>query len=189
MHLSIALPALAGLALVVLGPAHVVVSTSMSPTFRPGDVVWLRSVGGDILPGMVITYSRDDKLIVHRVVAVEGETLITQGDSNPNPDPRPVPRSSVVGIPVLRVPYLGLVLGRVRSPVGWALFVVLPALLIVFLGLWIIVLEARRAGRRPHGSSIRTVRREGFTAWRAEVLYPAPGGFRPLWPLQRARGR
>ena len=127
--LSLLLLALA--ALTLLGPARVVVSDSMAPTYRPGDVLWIRPLSGPLAPGMVVSYDFQGKLVTHRIAAVQDGQLVTRGDNNQEVDPWRVPLSSVVGTPVLRIPYLGYVLFFLKHPAGWLLLVFLPALLIV----------------------------------------------------------
>jgi signal peptidase len=115
------------LVLALGGSLRVVVSTSMVPTYWPGDVLVIRPVQGEITPGMVISYQEDDKLITHRVFDVEGDGLITKGDNNLDVDPWRVQGAQVVGRPVLRIPLLGYLIQFIRTPLGWILFVILPA--------------------------------------------------------------
>ena len=60
-----------------------VASTSMIPTFKPGDRISVESVTQeDIVPGMVIVFKTDrDRKIVHRVVEKKGFILVTAGDN------------------------------------------------------------------------------------------------------------
>lgn len=190
-----------GSILLVFGPAHVVVSPSMEPAIRAGDVLWIRPVAGPITPGMVVTYRLDGRLITHRVLSVEGETLSTKGDNNEEADPWPVPVASIVGTPVLRVPSLGYVIDFVRKPAGWGLFVALPASLLIAEELRKISAQVRRPRRARAGlTPVRSARApdrpailqagdgEGLDAWRAKVeeLLPERGGI-PRPDARRAR--
>ena len=125
------------LALLFLGPARIVVTDSMAPSLRAGDLVLLRPTGKVINPGTVVTYQFQNELITHRVVEVVGDMLVTKGDNNQEIDPWRVPFSDVVGVPRVRIPYGGYLLDFVRSPAGFLLLIVLPAC-------WIIVIEARK---------------------------------------------
>jgi len=116
----------------VLGPARVVVSDSMAPTFRAGDVLWIGPVSGPIVPGQIVSYVQQGKLITHRVVAIEGDRMITKGDNNREIDPWCVTAADVIGSPVLRVPYLGYLIVFIKKPVGWLVFVIFPAGWIIF---------------------------------------------------------
>lgn len=124
-------------ALLFLGSARIVVTDSMAPSLRAGDLVLLRPTGKKIKPGTVITYDFQGEQFTHRVVEVVGEMLVTKGDNNQEVDPWQVPFSDVVGVPNVRIPYGGYLLEFVKSPAGVLLLVILPAC-------WIIVIEARK---------------------------------------------
>jgi len=124
-------------AILFLGPARIVVTDSMAPALRAGDMVLLQPIKDIITPGMVVAYDLQDKLITHRVVDVVGDMLVTKGDNNQEVDPWRVPFSSVVGVPNVRIPYAGYLLDFVKSPMGFLLLIILPAC-------WIIVIEARK---------------------------------------------
>ncbi len=93
----------------------VVVSGSMVPTLRPGDVVVVSPVKagdvGKLTPGKVILVSdpaHPGQLLSHRLVGFTTEgNLITKGDANAVRDGRPVPPSGVRGVARLRVPWIG----------------------------------------------------------------------------------
>ena len=127
-------------------PVYVVVSRSMVPTLEVGDLVIAQSVPfSSIHVGQVIIYVEPTPLggcqgltIVHRVVSITPQGLITQGDdraTNPLPDEPyqwpPVPANCVKGAVVLAVPYLGLVSMLIPYPWNYALVGLI--LLFVFL--------------------------------------------------------
>jgi len=132
-------------ALLFLGPARTVVTDSMAPALRAGDLVLLQPIKDIITPGMVVAYDLQDKLIAHRVVEVMGDMLVTKGDNNQEVDPWRMPFSSVVGVPDVRIPYAGYLLEFVKSPAGLLLLIILPICLII-------VIEARRIAANLRGS-------------------------------------
>ncbi|WP_432524582.1 signal peptidase I [Kineococcus sp. SYSU DK006] len=97
----------------VLGwPTRVVVSGSMAPVLRPGDVVVAQPVG-ERAPevGQVVVFadpSAPGRDVVHRVVGVEAGGYLTRGDANSAADPLPVPAEQVRGIARARIPLVGL---------------------------------------------------------------------------------
>lgn len=92
----------------------VILSGSMEPSLRPGDVVLFDSRGAAaVTPGRVILADdpeRSGSLLSHRVQAVNAdESLTTKGDANASSDIAPVPASSVHGQARLLVPFIGRV--------------------------------------------------------------------------------
>ncbi len=103
----------------VFPPYRVVSSGSMEPTYKQGDVVFIKKVDPHTLDvGDVIVFkARESEIpIIHRVINIveEGNTLyfVTKGDNNCFQDtyyhPLPgVPESEVVGTAVLKIPKVG----------------------------------------------------------------------------------
>jgi signal peptidase len=117
---------------------EVVISGSMEPAIQTGSVVIVRPVDTTtIQQGDIIMFSSLDKksLTTHRVVKTEPETgkgFITKGDANNNPDITPVLPDQIVGIVAFNIPYLGLLTGFIKTPLGFILFFLIPA--VVLLG-------------------------------------------------------
>lgn len=104
------------LSLLVLVPAafgrsHVVLSASMAPALRPGDVVISRSVPGGPQVGRIVVVQAPGGLDhgrIHRVVGLSADgQVVTRGDAGLEDD-GPVPVSWVQGELALRVPGAGL---------------------------------------------------------------------------------
>lgn len=93
-----------------------VVSGSMEPRILTGDIIVSMPIeGSDVVPGQVVLAddpSREESLLLHRVVEREADGLRLQGDANRQPDRRLVVDSDVHGLGFLRVPFVGL-------PVVW----------------------------------------------------------------------
>jgi signal peptidase len=104
--------------------AHVVVSGSMAPQVRAGDVVLTQPVdGAPLRPGQVLLFAdpqRPDGLLLHRLVAVDEDgLLVTRGDANQSDDSVHVAASDVRGLARVRVPLVGLpALWRVTGEFG-----------------------------------------------------------------------
>jgi signal peptidase len=71
-----------------------------------------------------------------------GNTLITKGDANENPDPIPVQFSQVKSRYLFRIPYIGYAAGFVRTKLGWLLAIILPSIILVGFIIKDIVKEA-----------------------------------------------
>lgn len=105
---------------------YVVVSGSMIPRLNVGDLVVVeRTDFNSIHPSDIIVYYADGLDIVHRVIAVTPEGLITKGDANPGPDEPsrwpPLGPSQVVGKVILTIPYAGLISIYFPPPLNYAL--------------------------------------------------------------------
>lgn len=98
-------------ALQLSGKARVrVFGTSMFPAVLPGDVLVVqRKEIGQLVPGDIVLFKRDDRLFAHRVVARMDRNgvpcVVTSGDSLPDVDP-----------PVFSHELLGRVTSVVRGP-------------------------------------------------------------------------
>jgi len=94
----------------------VVVSGSMTPGVRPGDVVVAGPVTRDTTtrtaPGTVVLVddpAEPGRLLLHRLVDYDDMgRMILKGDANPGPDSTPVPVQKLKGVATLRIPYVGL---------------------------------------------------------------------------------
>lgn len=116
-----------------------VVSGSMSPAIRTGDLIAVRPADPHTIEaGDIITYRAHDtpaQLITHRVIAVTaGESapvFTTKGDANPVPDRLPVAAAQVVGRVHYRIPYGGYVVRFLRTPAGVLSLIILPGVYVL----------------------------------------------------------
>ena len=120
--------------------AYVVLSDSMKPNISSGDMVFTgkpnRPLVGDIAPGTIITFERNNGLVTHRVDSIEGDTVITRGDALESADPWSVSRYfDVKGCYIFHIPHVGLMSSFIKTKTGWFVSVILPAM---FLVSWII---------------------------------------------------
>ena len=122
-------------------PVLVVVSGSMVPTLERGDLIVVRGVDPrEITVGTIIVFHspRDyETLIVHRVYALEQEGdeiyFRSKGDYNPRPDDWTIPANYVVGIFIARIPYVGIVVMKLREPFGMGLIAILILVLVIYM--------------------------------------------------------
>jgi signal peptidase I len=119
---------------------------SMVPTLEVGDLVVVQSVSYSSLHvGDVIVFAEPTSsgtclstVIVHRIVEVTSQGLITQGDNrytNPRPDEPdswpPVPAACVRGEVMFSLPYLGEISQAFPPPLNYILVAII--IVIVFL--------------------------------------------------------
>ena len=74
----------------------VVMSGSMEPNLPVGSFVVIKEQD-DYQPGDIITYNYNNEIsVTHRLLEINNETVIVQGDANPIPDPE-FPREDIIG--------------------------------------------------------------------------------------------
>ena len=71
--------------------------SSMLPTFKPGQVLYVRPMVESPRPGDVVVYKSGKQIIVHRVKALQANGFITRGDNNPRDD-TPIKPQQIIGI-------------------------------------------------------------------------------------------
>ena len=94
----------------------VVLSGSMEPTFSTGDLIVVTERDSVAVDDIVV-YQQSGSLVVHRIVAIDGEYITTQGDANNTTDV-PIHTSAIKGTVLFWIPMLGDVVTFVKSPVG-----------------------------------------------------------------------
>jgi len=96
-----------------------VMTGSMAPAIDPGDLVVSRPADPtDLRVGQVLLFDdpdHDGELRLHRLHALEGTELVPKGDANPHADSTPVDRADVLGVGILRVPWIGSPIRDVRE--------------------------------------------------------------------------
>lgn len=117
---------------------YTVLSGSMEPSFPVGSVALVLPRQERAAPyeaGDVLTFRKGSTLVTHRVAEVRAEggamLYITRGDANAAPDVEEVPHARVVGQAVFAIPALGYFLKFLRTYTGFALFILLPATLVI----------------------------------------------------------
>jgi signal peptidase I len=113
-------------------------SGSMVPAFLKGDLIEVNRVAmAELAVGDVITFinpHNPKQTITHRIVQVptpQGHNkIVTKGDANATAD-TPIEPSAVIGRVHARVPLVGYGLDFVRHPLGLALIIYVPAIIIV----------------------------------------------------------
>jgi len=92
----------------------VVLSGSMEPELSINDLIIVQATK-EIECGDVIVYQTGNSLVVHRVVDVNGETVITKGDANNTAD-EPFSLDCVKGVVKGRIAQGGRIISLLKSP-------------------------------------------------------------------------
>ncbi len=114
--------------------ARVVQSGSMEPTIRTGSVIFTLPAE-EYKIGDVITYrtAEGETPTTHRIVDKDPEqnSFTTQGDANPAQDIDAVEDTNILGSVRFHIPFLGYPINFARQPLGFLLFLLIPAGLII----------------------------------------------------------
>lgn len=133
-----------------------VATSSMSPVIPQGSLVIIHQVPPRSLKvGDVVTYinpANTKQTITHRIVATGTElglpAFTTKGDAN-NAVDRQILGGNVVGKVVWHVPKLGTLTSWLRKPLGFALIIILPAILIIIDEIRLLVRRLKEADEPP----------------------------------------
>ena len=94
----------------------VVLSGSMEPAMSVGDLI-IVSESAPYTEGDVVVFQSGNMLVVHRVTAIDGDSVTTQGDANNTAD-APVPKDAVKGKVIATLPKIGTAVNFVKTPIG-----------------------------------------------------------------------
>ncbi len=135
-----------------------VLTGSMEPRLKVGSLIIVRPVKPEtIVVGDIITFSRrgvDGLVITHRVIGIGGKSPFlnfeTKGDANDNSDQFTVSALNLAGKVSFHAPYLGYITEFIKTPWGFMVALVAPALAILALYIRIIRRSLSRGNRgRP----------------------------------------
>lgn len=110
-----------------IGVANVL-SGSMEPAFSKGTLLIIK-MSEDYQVGDIVVYQSGQSLVVHRIIELDGDTVVTRGDAN-NASDTPFDRAEVKGVVIGWIPYLGEISSLVKTPTGFVV-VLLCAFLVM----------------------------------------------------------
>lgn len=105
----------------------VVLSGSMEPALSIDDVIIVKQTKDYGVDDMVV-FNDHGTLVVHRIISIRGESIITKGDANNSAD-EPITSDIIKGKVIEVIPGMGKVLNTLRSPVVVIIVVGLAVLL------------------------------------------------------------
>lgn len=108
--------------------ASVVLSGSMEPTLSVGDLLIVREQDG-YRTGDVVVYQSGTTPVVHRIMEISDETVITRGDAN-NANDEPFPVTAIKGQVIGVIPLVGYVVWALKSPVAVIIMLAAAVLLV-----------------------------------------------------------
>lgn len=87
---------------------------SMEPTLNVKDFIIVKE-SDKYSVGDIITYKEDNSYITHRIIKINGDTLVTKGDAN-NSEDKIISKSEVIGKVVKIIPKGGVVKEIILTP-------------------------------------------------------------------------
>ena len=112
-----------------------VVSGSMEPNLPTWSLCFVdtRISYDDIKTGDIVVYIRrsDEKRIIHRVIDIQPEGMVTKGDANSVSDGLSVGRDNLYGKSLFHIPYLGYINRFTQNPLIKALVILAITALVV----------------------------------------------------------
>ena len=107
--------------------ASVVLSGSMEPALSVGDLlIFTEEENYEV--GDVVVYQSGRTPVVHRIIALDAETVTTRGDANNTAD-EPFGVQLIKGKVVTAVPFVGHLIWALKTPLGTASLVIAALLL------------------------------------------------------------
>ena len=92
----------------------VVLSGSMEPTIAIDELIIVKAEDSYRV-GDIVVYQSGNMLVVHRIIAMDAETVTTQGDAN-NVADAPQPLAQVKGRVIAHIPHVGALVRLLKSP-------------------------------------------------------------------------
>ncbi|MEG1256106.1 signal peptidase I [Clostridium sp.] len=113
--------------------SYTVLTGSMEPVISPGDMVIVRKVSLDKLKvGDIVTFTKDNHSITHRIISINSDEFTTKGDSNDTKDLEKVTNVELTGKVVMIIPRVGYLFNILYTPLMASIFMILGGILIGF---------------------------------------------------------
>ena len=93
----------------------VVLSGSMEPELSTGDLL-LVAERESYNVGDVVVFQDRKVAVTHRIISMDGDTVITKGDAN-NTEDSPINLSQIKGQVILAIPFVGYIANILKNPI------------------------------------------------------------------------
>ena len=100
----------------------VVLSGSMEPVLSVNDLVFVQEQDS-YSENDVVVYQDGSSLVIHRIISIDGDTVITKGDAN-NAEDKPITLSVIKGKEMAHNPVAGAAVRFLKTPVGSVLLII-----------------------------------------------------------------
>lgn len=112
---------------------YTILSGSMEPKIKTGDLVFVKSISfEDVKKGDIITFKYEGNVVTHRVIDKKEDGFITKGDNNNVQDKDVVGEEDLIGKVLFHIPFLGYITVFLSKPIVISSFMILIAISILF---------------------------------------------------------
>ena len=94
----------------------VVLTGSMEPTISTNDLIIVKETN-DYEVGDIVVFQDHSSLVVHKIIRIDGEEIVTKGDAN-NTEDAPISVKQIKGEVISIIPFFGLMVKFIKSPIG-----------------------------------------------------------------------
>jgi signal peptidase len=141
----------------------------MEPSIMTGDMIVIKKESTYQKNDVITFKDFNDRTVTHRIIEAKAESatssevrgsnnqnsqiFVTKGDANQATDTGTLPQERVIGKVVQVIPKFGYVVQFIKSPWGFILCIIAPAILIIYDEVRAVFEEARPVRRRrqlPH---------------------------------------
>ncbi|MBQ3330399.1 MAG: signal peptidase I [Ruminococcus sp.] len=106
----------------------VVMSPSMEPVLKTNDLIFV-SEDENYEVGDIVVYQDGNMLVIHRIINIDGENVITKGDANNIADD-PIKLNDIKAKFSFRIPFIGVIFKYLKTVPGTLLVLVLAIFLL-----------------------------------------------------------
>ena len=127
----------------------VVLSGSMEPELSVDDLL-IVAPADTYEVGDVVVFQTQRTAVVHRIVSINGDEIITRGDANTSDD-EPITKANIKGRVVCAIPFVGLIINFIKTPVG--------TILLIGLAVWLLESSFKKE-KNKKSDELEAIRRE-----------------------------
>ncbi len=127
----------------------VVLSGSMEPALSVGDMLVVAPQESYEVEDVVV-FQTGRSAVVHRIISINEEGVITRGDAN-NTEDEPIALESIKGKVIIVIPFVGYIVNLIKTPIGT----------IILLGLAVWLLEGSfKKDKKQNDAELDAIRAE-----------------------------
>ena len=139
----------------------VVLSGSMEPELSVDDLL-IVAAKDSYEVGDVVVFQTQRTAVVHRIIAINGDEVITRGDAN-TADDEPITMANIKGKVVCAIPFVGYIVHLIKTPLG--------TLLLLGLAFWLLEASFKK-DKAQKNAELDAIRQEIEALKRGEVPPP-----------------